>query len=183
MRKVASSCVHHAVRARSTRRACGPANRNLSNRVSRDRGPRGRWLGDALRPTGQGWAREDSVLRAWRSRESPICGMNFDHMPELHWFAGYPLALALMVITSITLGQALISQSSYADLLEQLLHDFEHRYTLWEIRQPGHHRGHEQASTVGAVLRRIGPTPRWRPTTARLRRRGDPRLHQIDVQR
>ncbi|MDQ1751769.1 MAG: magnesium transporter [Pseudonocardiales bacterium] len=59
--------------------------------------------------------------------------MNFDHMPELHWFAGYPLALALMVITSITLGQALISQSSYADLVEQLLHDFEHRYTLSEI--------------------------------------------------
>jgi magnesium transporter len=32
-----------------------------------------------------------------------IYGMNFDHMPELHWFAGYPLALALMLITSITL--------------------------------------------------------------------------------
>jgi Mg2+ and Co2+ transporter CorA len=32
-----------------------------------------------------------------------IYGMNFDHMPELHWFAGYPLALALMLITSTTL--------------------------------------------------------------------------------
>jgi magnesium transporter len=32
-----------------------------------------------------------------------IYGMNFDHMPELHWPLGYPLALALMVVTSITL--------------------------------------------------------------------------------
>ncbi|WP_447924653.1 magnesium and cobalt transport protein CorA [Georgenia muralis] len=29
-----------------------------------------------------------------------IYGMNFDHMPELHWVWGYPLALALMVATS-----------------------------------------------------------------------------------
>ncbi|THG36083.1 magnesium/cobalt transporter CorA [Glaciibacter flavus] len=26
-----------------------------------------------------------------------IYGMNFDHMPELHWFFGYPFAIALMV--------------------------------------------------------------------------------------
>ena len=26
-----------------------------------------------------------------------IYGMNFDHMPELHWYLGYPFALALMV--------------------------------------------------------------------------------------
>ncbi len=32
-----------------------------------------------------------------------IYGMNFDHMPELHWPFGYPLALALMLITSVTL--------------------------------------------------------------------------------
>ena len=32
-----------------------------------------------------------------------IYGMNFDHMPELHWLFGYPLALALMLITSVTL--------------------------------------------------------------------------------
>jgi magnesium transporter len=32
-----------------------------------------------------------------------IYGMNFDHMPELHWRAGYPLALALMVATSVSL--------------------------------------------------------------------------------
>lgn len=32
-----------------------------------------------------------------------IYGMNFRHMPELHWRVGYPLALALMVGTSVTL--------------------------------------------------------------------------------
>lgn len=30
--------------------------------------------------------------------------MNFDHMPELHWLLGYPLALLLMAaVTSVTL--------------------------------------------------------------------------------
>jgi magnesium transporter len=32
-----------------------------------------------------------------------VYGMNFRHMPELHWAAGYPLALTLMVVTSVTL--------------------------------------------------------------------------------
>jgi magnesium transporter len=32
-----------------------------------------------------------------------IYGMNFRHMPELHWVAGYPLAIALMIATSATL--------------------------------------------------------------------------------
>lgn len=32
-----------------------------------------------------------------------IYGMNFEHMPELHWAAGYPLALAMMVATSVVL--------------------------------------------------------------------------------
>jgi magnesium transporter len=32
-----------------------------------------------------------------------IYGMNFRHMPELHWRAGYPLSLALMVAISLTL--------------------------------------------------------------------------------
>lgn len=32
-----------------------------------------------------------------------IYGMNFDHMPELHWPLGYPFALGLMVVVSITL--------------------------------------------------------------------------------
>jgi magnesium transporter len=32
-----------------------------------------------------------------------IYGMNFDHIPELHWAAGYPLALTLMVAVSLGL--------------------------------------------------------------------------------
>ena len=32
-----------------------------------------------------------------------IYGMNFEHMPELHWFYGYPAAVALMFVTSGTL--------------------------------------------------------------------------------
>jgi len=31
-----------------------------------------------------------------------IYGMNFDHMPELHWAFGYPFALALMALSSLT---------------------------------------------------------------------------------
>jgi magnesium transporter len=30
-----------------------------------------------------------------------IYGMNFDFMPELHWFAGYPYALGCMVLSAI----------------------------------------------------------------------------------
>lgn len=30
-----------------------------------------------------------------------IYGMNFDHMPELHWMAGYPLAIVAMVISAV----------------------------------------------------------------------------------
>jgi magnesium transporter len=32
-----------------------------------------------------------------------VYGMNFHHMPELHWIFGYPLALALMALVSATL--------------------------------------------------------------------------------
>lgn len=32
-----------------------------------------------------------------------IYGMNFNHMPELHWQAGYPLAILLMLATSLIL--------------------------------------------------------------------------------
>ena len=31
-----------------------------------------------------------------------IYGMNFDHMPELHWLYGYPMALGLMLLSSLT---------------------------------------------------------------------------------
>jgi magnesium transporter len=32
-----------------------------------------------------------------------VYGMNFDFMPELHWPIGYPLAVSLMFLTSLTL--------------------------------------------------------------------------------
>jgi magnesium transporter len=32
-----------------------------------------------------------------------VYGMNFNHMPELHWLLGYPLALLLMILTSVSL--------------------------------------------------------------------------------
>ena len=32
-----------------------------------------------------------------------IYGMNFTHMPELHWMLGYPLALGMMVVISVIL--------------------------------------------------------------------------------
>ena len=32
-----------------------------------------------------------------------IYGMNFDHMPELHWYLGYPFAVGLMVIVAVAL--------------------------------------------------------------------------------
>ncbi|MEW2578020.1 magnesium and cobalt transport protein CorA [Streptomyces syringium] len=32
-----------------------------------------------------------------------IYGMNFDHMPELHWVGGYPFAIALMAVVCVSL--------------------------------------------------------------------------------
>ncbi|XVQ85883.1 CorA family divalent cation transporter [Microbispora siamensis] len=32
-----------------------------------------------------------------------VCGMNFTHMPELHWILGYPFALTLMMLASAVL--------------------------------------------------------------------------------
>jgi magnesium transporter len=32
-----------------------------------------------------------------------VYGMNFDYMPELHWFFGYPFALSLMGLISLAL--------------------------------------------------------------------------------
>ena len=32
-----------------------------------------------------------------------VYGMNFDHMPELHWLLGYPFALALMALVCVAL--------------------------------------------------------------------------------
>jgi magnesium transporter len=33
-----------------------------------------------------------------------IYGMNFDHMPELHWHLGYPLALGMMLVIGASMG-------------------------------------------------------------------------------
>jgi magnesium transporter len=30
-----------------------------------------------------------------------IYGMNFEHMPEIKWLHGYPMALGLMVISAV----------------------------------------------------------------------------------
>ncbi|HEY0215544.1 MAG TPA: CorA family divalent cation transporter [Cellulomonas sp.] len=46
-----------------------------------------------------GWA----AIIAVPTLVAGIYGMNFDHMPELHWLAGYPLALVLMVGTAFAL--------------------------------------------------------------------------------
>jgi magnesium transporter len=35
-----------------------------------------------------------------------IYGMNFDHMPELHWTYGYPLVLAIMAGVCVTMFRA-----------------------------------------------------------------------------
>jgi magnesium transporter len=32
-----------------------------------------------------------------------IYGMNFDHMPELHWLLGYPFAIVLMAVVCTSL--------------------------------------------------------------------------------
>jgi magnesium transporter len=32
-----------------------------------------------------------------------IYGMNFEHMPELHWIHGYPFALGMMAVTALLL--------------------------------------------------------------------------------
>jgi magnesium transporter len=32
-----------------------------------------------------------------------VYGMNFDYMPELHWVVGYPFALLLMLVVSVSL--------------------------------------------------------------------------------
>jgi magnesium transporter len=32
-----------------------------------------------------------------------IYGMNFDHMPELHWVWGYPAVIALMAVLEVLL--------------------------------------------------------------------------------
>jgi hypothetical protein len=53
-------------------------------------------------------ADEVKMISAWAAilfaptLVSAVYGMNFDHMPELHWPLGYPFALALMLVVRET---------------------------------------------------------------------------------
>jgi magnesium transporter len=66
----------------------------------------------ALSETGTAQNEEVKKISAWAAilfaptLVGTIYGMNFDHMPELHWLLGYPFALSLMA--SISLGLYLL---------------------------------------------------------------------------
>jgi Mg2+ and Co2+ transporter CorA len=68
----------------------------------------------AARLTEASYAQNEEIKRisAWAAilfaptLVGTIYGMNFDHMPELHWKAGYPAALLLMLLTSLALYAA-----------------------------------------------------------------------------
>jgi magnesium transporter len=61
--------------------------------------------------TGASIAQNDQVkkISAWAAilfaptLIGTVYGMNFDYMPELHWKFGYPFAMVLMVMVSVTL--------------------------------------------------------------------------------
>ena len=61
--------------------------------------------------TGASIAQNDQVkkISAWAAilfaptLIGTVYGMNFDYMPELHWKFGYPFAMALMLMVSVTL--------------------------------------------------------------------------------
>lgn len=44
-----------------------------------------------------------SIMLMVASLIAGIYGMNFDHMPELHWTLGYPMALSMMLVATVTL--------------------------------------------------------------------------------
>ena len=65
--------------------------------------------------------------------------MNFEHMPELRWLLGYPMALTLMVVSGIIpfiyfkrkdgCSPVWIAAAAYSTLVPALtpMHDPEHR--------------------------------------------------------
>ena len=63
----------------------------------------------ALSETGMAQNEEVKKISAWAAilfaptLVGTIYGMNFEHMPELDWRLGYPLALLLMLSTSVVL--------------------------------------------------------------------------------
>ena len=80
-----------------------------------------------------------------------VYGMNFDHMPELHWIAGYPYALIVMVLASAALlhgvqaaGMAVTASSSLVPCGTSL-----HSWTA-------HGRGTESGGQVGGELEQCG---------------------------
>jgi magnesium transporter len=66
---------------------------------------------EVQRLTEAGYAQNEEVkkISAWAaiffapSLVAAVYGMNFDHMPELHWRVGYPFALALMLAAGVAL--------------------------------------------------------------------------------
>ncbi len=44
-----------------------------------------------------------AAIAAVQTAIAGIYGMNFEHMPELHWLYGYPAALLLMALAALTL--------------------------------------------------------------------------------
>ena len=52
---------------------------------------------------------EEEKISAWAAilfaptLVGTVYGMNFDHLPELHWTLGYPFAIALMLVVSLGL--------------------------------------------------------------------------------
>ncbi|MFH7597974.1 magnesium and cobalt transport protein CorA [Streptomyces racemochromogenes] len=61
----------------------------------------GTWQNDDMRRI-SAWA----AIFAIPTMVAGVYGMNFEHMPELHWSFGYPLALALMALASGLLYRA-----------------------------------------------------------------------------
>ncbi|MFE1791956.1 magnesium and cobalt transport protein CorA [Streptomyces sp. NPDC059525] len=61
----------------------------------------GTWQNDDMRRI-SAWA----AIFAIPTMVAGVYGMNFEHMPELHWSLGYPLALALMTLASGLLYRA-----------------------------------------------------------------------------
>ncbi|WP_234362146.1 magnesium and cobalt transport protein CorA [Streptomyces sp. IMTB 1903] len=61
----------------------------------------GTWQNDDMRRI-SAWA----AIFAIPTMVAGVYGMNFEHMPELGWTYGYPLAVALMTLASLTLYRA-----------------------------------------------------------------------------
>jgi magnesium transporter len=77
-----------------------------------------------------------------------IYGMNFEHMPELHWLFGYPFALTLMVVVSVTLYLSLSSAPVGSEELPRTLL----LRTLPDKRVARHYLSHTGSAKVTASV-------------------------------